>query len=136
MICLFLLNDILTDGRVSFRHYINQILKKVAFNIINLFLKKEFDSINNYFPKILKTDKFLIRIKFEHSCNAGSLGRLVSEHWVCIPPHHLPDLQCRLIRLVHQRYRNLPSNLTFLLLLSLYSQSVCMSKTNPCLCRH
>ncbi len=54
------------DGKVCFEYYINQFFRKVSFEILNPFLKKEFDSVKNYFLKVLKISKFAITIQVEH----------------------------------------------------------------------
>lgn len=54
------------DGKVSFEYYIKQVFRKVTFEILNPFLKKEFDSIKNYFPKVLNISKFAATIQLEY----------------------------------------------------------------------
>jgi hypothetical protein len=54
------------DGKVSFEHYITHISRKVLFDIAHPFLKKEYDSIKNYFPKVLNINKFTITIHLEY----------------------------------------------------------------------
>jgi hypothetical protein len=55
-----------SDGKVCFEYYINQVFRKVSFEISNPFLKKEFDSVKNYFPKVLKISRFAITLQVEH----------------------------------------------------------------------
>ncbi len=52
-----------SDGKVSFEHYVGLIGQKIVFDINNSFIKKEHDSIKNYFPKVLKVNKFSISIQ-------------------------------------------------------------------------
>lgn len=54
-----------SDGKVSFEHYIRRVLRKISFDVSNPFLKKEFDSIKNYFPRVLKIERFTIAIQLE-----------------------------------------------------------------------
>ncbi len=70
------------DGKVCFEHYISQIHRKASFEIKNPFIKKEFDSIKNYFPKVLKINKFAMGIQFEHLD-----GKLLNHE--CTSPHIL-----------------------------------------------
>lgn len=53
------------DGKVSFEYYINEISRKVDFEISNPFLKKEFDSIKNYFLKVLNIKRFAVTIQLD-----------------------------------------------------------------------
>jgi hypothetical protein len=55
------------DGKVCFDLYIPHIAIKIAFEILNPFIKKEHDSIKNYFPKALGIDKFTITGEVEHA---------------------------------------------------------------------
>jgi len=55
-----------SDGKVSFEHFVTQIARKVTFEIPNSFIKKEHDSIKNYFPKVLNINKFSVLIEFEY----------------------------------------------------------------------
>lgn len=54
------------DGKVCFEYYIKQVFRKIEFEVLNPFLKKEFDSIKNYFPKVLKISKFAVTIQLEY----------------------------------------------------------------------
>lgn len=54
------------DGKVCFEYYINHVFRKIAFEILNPFLKKEFDSIKNYFPKVLNIKKFAVTIQLDY----------------------------------------------------------------------
>lgn len=54
-----------SDGKVSFEYYVSRFSRKIAFDIPNDFLKKEFDSVKNYFPKVLNIDKFSITIELD-----------------------------------------------------------------------
>lgn len=53
------------DGLVSFSYYIDKKLGARKFEITNAFLKKEFDSIKNYFEKALNLKRISIHIKLE-----------------------------------------------------------------------
>jgi hypothetical protein len=55
------------DSKVCFDHYIRQIASKITFEIQNPFIKKEHDTIKNYFPKALGIDKFTITGEVEHA---------------------------------------------------------------------
>ncbi len=57
---------IFEDGKVSFEYNIYQVARKVHFDILNPFIKKEFDSIKNYFSKVFGTKKFTISLHVEH----------------------------------------------------------------------
>lgn len=57
------------DGKVTFEHYIQIARRKITFEIYNPFIKKEHDSIKNYFPQVLNAGKFAISIKFEYQDN-------------------------------------------------------------------
>lgn len=70
------------DGKVCFEYYISQLHRKASFEITHSFIKKEFDSIKNYFPKVLKISKFGVRIQFEHLD-----GKLLNHE--CTSPHIL-----------------------------------------------
>lgn len=59
------------DGKVTFEYFIIPIGRNISFDISNSFLKKEFDSIKNYFPKALKINKFIILIEGE--CQDGKI---------------------------------------------------------------
>lgn len=52
-------------GKVTFSYYIHTVGRKVQFDIFNPFIKKEFDSIKNYFSRALGTKKFTISIHIE-----------------------------------------------------------------------
>ncbi len=68
------------DGKVAFQHYVNQLGRRVNFQIAHPFMKKEFDSIKNYFPKVLNIDRFDINIQIEF-LNRSILNTLcVSAH--------------------------------------------------------
>lgn len=54
------------DGKVCFGYYISVVGKKIEFEIDNPFIKKEHDSIKNYFPKALNVDRFRISIEYEY----------------------------------------------------------------------
>lgn len=54
------------DGKVTFEYYMHQIGKIVHFEILNPFIKKEFDSIKNYFTKVFGKKKFTISLHIEH----------------------------------------------------------------------
>jgi hypothetical protein len=53
------------DELVSFDYYVPQVHSKIHFQITNAFVKKEYDSIKNYFSKALGTKKFTISIHVE-----------------------------------------------------------------------
>ena len=55
-----------SHGKVSFEYYINQLNRKFTFDINHPFIKQEYDSIKNYFPKVLKIDKFSISLQYEY----------------------------------------------------------------------
>lgn len=69
---------IFEDGKVTFECHIHQIGRKIRFDILNPFIKKEFDSIKNYFSKVLGTKKFMVSLHVEHkgreivNCSATS----------------------------------------------------------------
>jgi hypothetical protein len=54
-----------SDGKVDFEYYIQRVRRKASFDVSNPFLKKEFDSIKNYFPRVLKIERFTIAIQLE-----------------------------------------------------------------------
>lgn len=54
------------NGKVSFEYNIHQVGRKVHFDILNPFIKKEFDSIKNYFSKVFGTKKFTTSLHIEH----------------------------------------------------------------------
>lgn len=53
------------DGKVSFEHYVKQLSRVESFEIHNSFLKKEFDSVKNYFAKVFATKKLTVTIQIE-----------------------------------------------------------------------
>lgn len=69
---------IFEDGKVTFEYNIHQVGRKVHFNIHNPFIKREFDSIKNYFSKVFGTKKFTASLHVEHkgrelvNCSATS----------------------------------------------------------------
>jgi len=68
------------DGKVSFEYYIKHVYRKVTFEILNPFLKKEFDSIKNYFPKVLKISKFAATIQLEYLD-----GKILDQTCISVP---------------------------------------------------
>lgn len=61
------INDIIIeDGRITFRHYAPEIKEKLKFEVINQNLTAKYDSIKNYFPKILGIKKFTVEITVKH----------------------------------------------------------------------
>lgn len=53
------------NGKVSFEYYIYLLNRKVRLDIINSYIKKEYDAIKNYFSNVLNTKKFTISIHVE-----------------------------------------------------------------------
>ena len=94
------INDIVfEDGRVSFEYYIHQIGRRVHFDIPNSFIKKEFDSIKNYFSKVFGTKKFTISISVEsrgkdvinHSASSPQVSRIDSSLFEIVEEYLVED---------------------------------------------
>ncbi|RYE59165.1 MAG: hypothetical protein EOP48_01750 [Sphingobacteriales bacterium] len=54
-----------SDGEVTFLHYVRQASRTLTFHVKNTTLKKEYDSIKNYFSKALGLKKFTFSIQIE-----------------------------------------------------------------------
>lgn len=57
------------DGNISFEEYCSEINKSETFTIENDFIKKEFDSIKNYFSKFFKKGKVEVTCRLKVSDN-------------------------------------------------------------------
>lgn len=98
---------IFEDGRVVFSHYIQEVNKKVQFEIQHPFLKREHDSIKNYFPKALNRDTFSLSLEFKLLS-----GTVIDA--TCSSPH-ISMIDEKLFELVTEMYiddhiLNLPSD--------------------------
>lgn len=87
------------DGKVTFEYYIYQVGRKVRFDILNSFIKKEFDSIKNYFSKVFGTKKFAISIHVEHkgmelvnhSATSPQISRIDSSLFELVEEYYIED---------------------------------------------
>lgn len=90
---------IFEDGRVLFSHYIPEANKKVQFEIQHPFLKREHDSIKNYFPKALNRDTFSISIEFkllsgaviDPTCNSPHLSMIDEKLFELVAEMYIED---------------------------------------------
>lgn len=84
------------DGKTTFEYYIKHVSRNVTFEILNPFLKKEFDSVKNYFPKVLNISKFTATIELEYLD-----GRILSQ--TCTSPH-ISQINESLFELIEDLY--------------------------------
>ncbi|MBI1227611.1 MAG: hypothetical protein GC192_20425 [Bacteroidetes bacterium] len=57
------------DGYVSINAFMSVLRKNLELKILNVFIRKEFDSIKNYIAKVLKVKKFKFEIKIHLTDN-------------------------------------------------------------------
>lgn len=55
----------LEDGKATFNTNVGYNLGLIKFEIINHFIKKEYDAIKNYFEKVVGVKKIIVKIKIE-----------------------------------------------------------------------